>query len=84
MLGRWGGEEFLIICPKTNIKNVAILAESIRENIEKNKLKNIDNITVTLGIAEMTAHDNFNTIISRADSGLFLEKNNGRNRVEQA
>ena len=81
MIGRWGGEEFLMICPNTNIDNAATLAESLRTLIEETHLKNIEGVTISLGIAEMNAFDNFNTIVARADKALFSAKQNGRNRV---
>jgi len=82
MVGRWGGEEFIIICPNTKLNEGAILAESVRKIVEKSTLTNIDPVTISLGVAEMTAHDNFNTIISRADDALYRVKQNGRNGVD--
>lgn len=81
MIGRWGGEEFLMICPKTNLDEVAVLAETLRSVVEKDRLKNVEGVTISLGIAQMTVNDNFNTIIGRADKALFAAKENGRNRV---
>ncbi len=81
MIGRWGGEEFLMICPKTNLDEISVLAESLRRIIEDDRLKNVEGVTISLGVAEMTVNDNFNTIIGRADKALFSAKENGRNRV---
>lgn len=81
MLGRWGGEEFLLICPNTNLEDIKVLSEKIRSTVENNHLKNIDGVTVSLGIAEMSVNDNSNTLLNRADKALYLAKENGRNRV---
>lgn len=81
MVGRWGGEEFLMICPKTILDDVNILAETLRGVVEKNHLENVEAVTISLGIAQMTVNDNFNTIIGRADKALFSAKQNGRNCV---
>ena len=82
MVGRWGGEEFLMICPKTNLEEANVLAESLRSKVESSYLENIKGVTVSLGIAQMKISYNINTIISSADKALFLAKKNGRNRIE--
>jgi polar amino acid transport system substrate-binding protein len=82
MIGRWGGEEFLMICPKTNLEKIGVLAEKLRSTVEKSRLQNVEGVTISLGIAQITVSDNFNTIIGRADKALFLAKQNGRNRIE--
>jgi len=84
MLGRWGGEEFLVICPKTGLDGIRALAEIIRSKVENNHLKNVDGVTVSLGIAEMSVNDNFNTLLNRADKALYSAKEKGRNRVEES
>jgi len=82
MVGRWGGEEFLVICPKTNLQEANILAETLRSLIESSHLENIDSVTISVGIAQIKISDNVNIIISRADSALFKAKQGGRNRIE--
>ncbi len=82
MAGRWGGEEFLIICPKTNLQDAQILSETLRSLIEDSHLRNIDSVTISIGVAQIKVSDNVNTIISRSDSALFKAKEGGRNRVE--
>ncbi len=82
MIGRWGGEEFLMICPKTNLAEIKVLAETLRSTVESSNLNNVEGVTISLGIAQMAISDNFNTIIGRADKALFEAKQNGRNCVE--
>ena len=80
-LGRWGGEEFLIICPSTDIKNVHVTAEKLRITLEKTKFPEVDNVTASFGVAEWKVGENQESLISRADSALYRSKNAGRNRV---
>lgn len=88
VLGRYGGEEFLIILPDTDFDNTRSLAERIRENVKADIFLAADmplhiHITVSLGIARMTDGDNsIDDIIKRADKGLYKAKNSGRDRVE--
>ena len=81
-VGRWGGEEFVIICPQTNLEGIKILANNIREKIEKHQFPVIGNKTASFGVAIYQDEDNMETIIARADEALYNAKNNGRNRVE--
>lgn len=84
--GRYGGEEFVIILPQTNLEAARVVAERIRRIVEAAKMKdfagNMFNITVSQGIAEWQADDDIHSLISRADEALYKAKENGRNRVE--
>ncbi|MCX7957579.1 MAG: diguanylate cyclase [Deltaproteobacteria bacterium] len=79
--GRWGGEEFLIICAETDKKGAARLAERIRKLFEKVKYDNIPPKTASLGVTDYREGDTTDTIINRADNALYSAKNNGRNQV---
>ena len=79
--GRWGGEEFLVICPETTIDGAISLAEKLRENIDNNKLKIADNITASIGVAGIQHGDNVKSLIHRADKALYSAKKSGKNRV---
>ena len=83
---RYGGEEFLIILPNSNIENTFIVAEKIRKHTENIKLdigqKHIK-ITISIGIGEMRNTDeSIFDAIKRADINLYKAKRNGKNRVE--
>lgn len=85
--GRVGGEEFAMILPNTNLKNAAILANRIREEVS-NQTTKIDgvniNYTVSVGLTALLYDDiNSDTAFARADNALYVAKANGRNRVEQ-
>ena len=88
VLGRYGGEEFLIVLPDTDFDNTRSLAERIRENVKADMFLSTDmplhiHLTISLGIARMTEEDSsIDDIIKRADDGLYKAKNSGRDRVE--
>ncbi|WP_165916401.1 GGDEF domain-containing protein [Marinisporobacter balticus] len=81
-VGRWGGEEFLIICPETNINQALDLSEKLRKRIEKHKFQEINCRTSSFGVSIYKKGDAIEDIIKRADEGLYKAKENGRNRVE--
>lgn len=78
---RWGGEEFLIICPETNLEGILHLAESIRILVEQHKFHIARKITISLGIAVIQEDDTAESIVDRADKYLYKAKKSGRNRV---
>ncbi len=82
IIGRWGGEEFIIICPQTNAEDTGVLAEKLRNNISAHCFAEAHHITASFGITEYINLDEVDTIMKRADEALYRAKNNGRNRVE--
>jgi len=82
VLGRWGGEEFMIICPETNYQGTIKVAESLREIINKYEFLTIDNISASFGVSIYDGDENIDNVIARADDALYKAKENGRNRVE--
>ncbi|WP_157822479.1 GGDEF domain-containing protein, partial [Psychromonas sp. Urea-02u-13] len=81
LLGRWGGEEFLIICPETTLLQAEIVAEKIREIIEQFEFLEALKLTCSLGVTQSHSTDNKETIFQRADKALYTAKNSGRNQV---
>ncbi len=82
-LGRWGGEEFMLICPKTILQGAVQLAETLRQYTEHTIFPVVGNKTACFGVASFSAGDNVETLVKRADDALYRAKENGRNRVEQ-
>ena len=86
-IGRWGGEEFLILFPETTESEAAELMEWIREKAADLKLEWEEEsvsglITLSAGITELRSSDqDINEIISRADRALYQAKNRGKNQV---
>ena len=80
-IGRWGGEEFLLIIE--NVDKIAIvqLAEKLRAKIENNIFSVVNNATASLGVTIYCPDDSMNDMIKRVDNALYNSKNNGRNRV---
>lgn len=82
ILGRWGGEEFMIICTHTDINGAIEMSEHLRNVIEKYPFKIVGCKTVSLGVTGFKAGDTTESFIKRADTALYNAKKNGRNRVE--
>ena len=86
--GRYGGEEFIIVMPKTDMSSAKVVAERIRETIKAAEMKdsegNVFSITVSQGLAEWVSGEDENAMISCADDALYKAKENGRDRVEVA
>jgi diguanylate cyclase (GGDEF)-like protein/PAS domain S-box-containing protein len=79
---RWGGEEFLLIAPATDLEKAGLLADRLRKIIENQSFDTAGKITISLGVASFRSDDNKNSIVKRADEALYVAKRNGRNRVE--
>lgn len=82
-LGRFGGEEFLLLLPETTLDEAVVVTERIRESCTHSDQE--PSCTVSIGIT--TNHkdsDTMNTLLARADAALYRAKSGGRNRVETA
>jgi len=84
VLGRWGGEEFFLLLPETNIKHGFFVAERIRYIVEVYKVDRQYNVTTSIGLAEMRKDDTSESLIERADKAVYRAKSAGKNRVELA
>lgn len=82
ILGRWGGEEFMIISPETGPKGAFSFAENIRKMIEKHSFPTVEKITASLGYSSYCDDDNIYTLIRKADNALYKAKELGRNQVQ--
>ncbi|MFX4212245.1 diguanylate cyclase [Aliarcobacter butzleri] len=83
ILGRWGGEEFLVICPETKIEDAIKVASHINEAIKLHKFSTYPNtITMSLGVASFNKDiKNIDDIILNADKALYQAKEEGRDKV---
>ncbi len=88
-VARFGGEEFMIILPATNINGAMVISEQIREAISSGTLTAKDNdvsygkLTLSIGVTQFRASDLSEVLIDRTDKALYLAKERGRNRVEK-
>ncbi len=81
-VGRWGGEEFLILLPETNAADACILAEKLRGLIATENFAYAGNRTASFGVATYHLADDETSMVARADEALYRAKEKGRNRVE--
>ncbi|HAS3028089.1 TPA: GGDEF domain-containing protein [Vibrio parahaemolyticus] len=80
-LVRWGGEEFVVFCPDTNIEQAVKKAEMIRKNVANHLWVHGEALTCSIGVAQMQ-NERVTETMARADEVLYLAKRNGRNCVE--
>lgn len=78
---RWGGEEFIILLPQTDIANAAHLAECLRVSVTEMQTPALPRITVSIGVAQHQLEETTESLLKRADAGLYQAKASGRNRV---
>jgi len=81
MPGRWGGEEFLIICPETDITGAIALAELLRNRIAEHIFPEAGNVTISSGVATLTNGESSKDFLRRVDQALYQAKDGGRNQV---
>ena len=78
-LGRYGGDEFLIVLPKSSLSTAITIAERFRDNIDK---KTQPHFTVSIGLATYPEDGKtLKSLLDVADKGLYLSKEKGRNKV---
>jgi len=81
-LTRWGGEEFVILCPNTTLSIVSKLAERLRKKIATINFQQVESITVSFGVAECGPSETWEQWLHRADEALYLAKSGGRDQVK--
>lgn len=82
VLARWGGEEFVILCPGCNGPMACQLAENLRGSIRTLIIDGAGTMTCSFGVAQFEEGDTPDSLIARADDALYRAKMNGRNMVE--
>jgi diguanylate cyclase (GGDEF)-like protein len=80
-LVRWGGEEFLIICPVTDVHQAVTVAEALRASLHRQTWPAGLAVTASFGVAQHADNEDIGVVIKRADSELYGAKNGGRDRV---
>jgi len=82
--GRWGGEEFVLLLPETDIIGAQLVAETLRQQVENHDFGEVGPLTISTGITAHVPGDTSTSLFKRADQALYQAKNNGRNRTETA
>lgn len=86
--GRYGGEEFIVILPETEVKEANCIAQRILANVASTPIKSEGcelSVTVSIGVASLSWEEmKLNGLIERADQALLSAKREGRNRVKEA
>lgn len=85
LVARFGGEEFVILCPETRLKDAYQRAERLRHAIARARVVGSGEFTITasFGVAEVESADNAATVLDRADKALYMSKRAGRNQTSQ-
>lgn len=83
-LSRWGGEEFLVLLPGTEMAGARELAERCRARLEDEPFEAIGVVTASFGLALYDAKESIRELLHRADEALYHAKRSGRNRIEEA
>ncbi len=82
IFARWGGDEFVILCPSTDLSGACTLGEKIRRETEDHNFNIKKSITVSMGITQLRPEDDAVSFIQRADKLLYKAKNEGRNMIK--
>jgi diguanylate cyclase (GGDEF)-like protein/PAS domain S-box-containing protein len=80
-VARWGGEEFVILLRDCTLQAGVQIAENIRATIADTPFIDAGVVTVSIGVAEATCHDDLTSWVARADEALYEAKGSGRNTV---
>lgn len=80
-IGRWGGEEFMILLTEATKEEAIEMAEKIRKDIFNIKWEKMNQISVSLGVSEVRDSDDIQTLYKRVDNRLYYAKTHGKNQV---
>lgn len=82
VVGRWGGEEFLVVCTHTHAQGAYALAEKLRQKLESHTFSNIEQKTASFGVAVYEENDTLESLFKKSDEALYRAKESGRNQVK--
>lgn len=83
LVSRYGGEEFVILCPSTDLKHAKKRAERLRQSVGKKEFAQLsgNTITASFGVAQIERGDSVASLLRRADRALYISKETGRNKT---
>ncbi|MFL6661201.1 MAG: GGDEF domain-containing protein [Rhizobacter sp.] len=82
LYARWGGEEFVLVCPLTEPHEARRIAERLRQRVAAREWADGIYVTCSFGVAESAAGEDLADAVARADAAMYRAKQLGRNRVE--
>ncbi len=80
-IGRWGGEEFMIIASETDSIGATKFATIIKQAINEHSFPRVGRVTASFGLSQICVGDSIEDVVHRADLALYTAKKNGRNKV---
>lgn len=81
ILARWGGEEFILLLPQTDMENAVHLAGELRTLMQANAFPQVGAVTASFGVTQFSPGDSMDSLLHRVDIALYRAKENGRNQV---
>ncbi len=82
LVSRFGGEEFIVLFPNTNLSRAKKVSERLRRKIQEDKYLSAYNLTMSGGLCEYKKNDTISRMKKRADKALYIAKNKGRNLIQ--
>lgn len=79
--GRWGGEEFVLVCPETPLREATLVADRMRRTIKRRVVGKVGYVTASFGVATCAGHRDYDALVDEADAQLYQAKHQGRDRV---
>jgi diguanylate cyclase (GGDEF)-like protein len=82
-VARWGGEEFVMVFPNTELEGITNYLETIRQSVQEMIIPDLPSATISIGVAAIipTLNETIEDFFSKADKALYKAKNTGRNKV---
>ena len=80
-VGRWGGEEFLIIMPNTPFEGAKKCMQLVQKNLQKTSFSPLEQVTCSFGLTSNKQAMSFDSLVSMADKALYLAKANGKDQI---
>ncbi|AFJ01735.1 diguanylate cyclase [Methylophaga frappieri] len=83
-LGRWGGEEFIVLVSNNGVDEAAMLAERLRSHIASIMFNDVGQVTISTGVTQWRTGESRRSMLERADKAMYAAKQSGRNAVKTA
>lgn len=81
LLARWGGDEFVMLLPNTNLQKAVTITENIRNCVETNDYMKSFHMSCSFGVVEMDGNSNFESMVYQADQLMYVSKEQGKNTI---